>query len=279
MDGDERRDQAIEAIEIDLLLEAVYRQRGRDFRSYASASIRRRLLKRLAGEGLTTMSELQERVLHAPDAMERLLDDLSIAVTGMFRDPTFFLSLRRHVVPVLRTYPFVRIWHTGCATGEEVYSLAILLEEEDLADRARVYATDMSDTALDGAREGVLAIDRMRDYSARYFAAGGKRSLADYYTARSDTVLVAPRLRRNVLFSHHDLALDAPFNEFHLILCRNVLMYFDGALQRSVHALLAASLAPLGFLCVGRHESLRFSSIADALEEVDPVERIYRARR
>lgn len=279
MDGHEQRELGTEAIEIDLLLEAVYRQCGRDFRSYASASIRRRLLKRLAGEGLATISELQDRVLHAPEAMERLLEDLSIAVTGMFRDPSFFLSLRRNVVPVLRSYPFVRIWHTGCATGEEVYSLAILLEEEHLADRARVYATDMSESALDGAREGILQMERMRDYSARYFAAGGTRSLADYYTAKDDAVLVAPHLRRNVLFSRHDLAIDAPFNQFHLILCRNVLMYFDTSLQRSVHGLLTASLAPFGFLCLGRHESLRFSSIAEAFDEVDAVERIYRSRR
>jgi chemotaxis protein methyltransferase CheR len=173
----------LERLEIELLLEAVYRHYGFDFRSYAYASIRRRLWKRVEGEGLTSISELQARILHDTDSMERLLLDLSVNVTAMFRDPTFYKEFRDLVVPMLRTYPFLRIWHAGCSTGEEVFSMAILLEEEGLYDRARLYATDINDVVLQRARQGIFPLDRMQEYTENYLRAGGKRSFSEYYTA------------------------------------------------------------------------------------------------
>jgi len=270
---------ALERMEIELLLEAIFRHYGHDFRSYAFSSLRRRLKKRLEAESLTTFSALQDRVLHDPHAMDRLLRDMSVNVTGMFRDPTFFMQLRRKVVPLLRTYPFVRIWHAGCATGEEVYALAILLEEEGLYDRARIYATDMNSEALEKAKQGIFPLARMREYTSNYLQAGGTRSFSEYYTAHYDAALFDSRLRRNVLFAQHNLATDTSFSEFNLILCRNVLIYFDRALKERVLKLFADSLASLGILCLGRRESLRFTSAELEYEEFDSKERIYRRLR
>jgi chemotaxis protein methyltransferase CheR len=269
---------ALERLEMELLLEAIYRHYGHDFRSYAQSSVRRRLRKRLEGEGLETFSALQDRVLHDPEAMDRLLRDLSVNVTGMFRDPTFFLALRRQVVPILRTYPFVRIWHAGCATGEEVYATAIVLEEEGLYDRARIYATDMNGEALEKAKTGIFPLARMREYTANYLQAGGTRSFSEYYTASYDAALFRPSLRRNVLFAQHNLATDTSFSEFNLILCRNVLIYFDRELKERVFKLFNDSFAPLGILCLGRRESVRFLSAERDFEELEPRERIYRRR-
>ncbi len=211
--------------------------------------------------------------------MDRLLRDMSVNVTGMFRDPSFFLALRETVVPILRTYPFVRIWHAGCATGEEVYALAIVLEEEGLYDRSRIYATDMSADALDKAKAGIFPLARMREYTSNYLQAGGSRSFSEYYTANYEAALFDPKLRRNVLFAHHNLATDTSFSEFNLILCRNVLIYFDRNLKDRVFRLFADSLASIGILCLGRRESLRFTSAETEYEEFDAKERIYRRRR
>src|SRR5438128_3089196 len=189
--------------------------------------------------------------------MERLLGDLSVNVTGMFRDPTFFLALRTEVVPILRTYPFVRIWHAGCATGEEVYALAVLLEEENLYERARIYATDMNGDALERARRGIFPLARMREYTASYIGAGGTRSFSEYYTAKYDGALFDQRLVRNVVFAQHNLVTDRSFSEFHVIFCRNVLIYFDKDLQNRVHTLFYDSLVRLGVLCLGSKESLK----------------------
>jgi chemotaxis protein methyltransferase CheR len=270
---------ALERLEIELLLQAVYRHYGQDFRSYAFSSLRRRLRKRLEAENLKTFSALTDRLLHEPEAMDRLLRDLSVNVTGMFRDPSFFLSLRHNVVPILRTYPYVRIWHAGCATGEEVYALAIMLEEEGLYDRARIYATDMNADALDKAKAGIFPLARMREYTSNYLQAGGTRSFSEYYTANYEAALFDPKLRRNVLFAQHNLATDTSFSEFNLILCRNVLIYFDRTLKERVYKLFADSLASLGVLCLGRRESLRFTAVETEYEEFDAKERIYRRRR
>ena len=270
---------ALERLEIELLLEAVYRHYGNDFRSYAFSSLRRRLKKRLDAEGLSTFSALQDRILRDSDAMDRLLRDMSVNVTGMFRDPTFFLELRERVVPILRTYPFIRIWHAGCATGEEAYALAVLLEEEGLYDRSRVYATDVSSDALEKAKEGVFPLSRMREYAANHRQAGGTRAFDEYYTTRDEAALFDPKLRRNVLFAQHNLATDTSFSEFNLILCRNVLIYFDRNLKGRVFKLFADSLASLGLLCLGRRESLRFTAAENDYEEFDAKERIYRRRR
>jgi len=270
---------ALERLEIELLLEAMYRHYGHDFRSYAFSSLRRRLRKRLEGEGLRSFSALQALVLHDAAAMDRLLRDLSVSVTGMFRDPSFFLALRTKVVHILRTYPFVRIWHAGCATGEEVYALAILLEEEGLYERSRIYATDISADALEKAKAGIYSLARMREYTQNYLQAGGARSFSEYYTAKYEAALFNPQLRRNVLFAQHNLATDTSFSEFNVILCRNVLIYFDRDLKTRVFKLFESSLGSLGILCLGRRESLRFTSAENDYEEFDARERIYRRIR
>ena len=272
-------DAELERIEIELLLEGVYRQYGFDFRAYAYASIRRRLWKRIEAEGLATVSALQDRVLHEPKMMERLLLDLSINVTAMFRDPTFYRAFRQHVVPLLRTYPFIRIWHAGCATGEEVYSMAILLQEEGLYDRCRLYATDINEVVLQKAKEGIFPVDRMQEYTENYIAAGGTKAFSDYYLAKYGGALFHPSLTKNVVFSLHNLVTDRSFSEFNVILCRNVMIYFDKALQGKVHRLFYESLAMFGILAVGNRESLRFSPHEDRYEQINGPDRIYRKAR
>ena len=266
----------LERIEIQLLLEGIHRHYGFDFRSYAYASLRRRIWKRIDSERLRTISALQERVLHDPAMMERLLLDLSINVTAMFRDPAFYVAFRRDVIPALRTYPFIRIWHAGCSTGEEAYSMAILLEEEDLYDRTRIYATDINEVVIRKAKEGIFPLDRMQEYTQNYLRAGGTRSFSEYYTAMYDGALFAPRLMRNIVFSQHNLVTDRSFAECNVILCRNVLIYFDRTLQQRVHTLFHESLPVYGYLGLGSKESLRFTGFEDNYEQVDRREKIYR---
>ena len=266
----------LEHLEIELLLEGVFRHYGFDFRSYAYASIRRRLWKRVEGEELHTISELQARILHDTDAMERLLLDLSVNVTAMFRDPGFYREFREKVVPLLRTYPFIRIWHAGCSTGEEVFSMAILLEEEGLYDRARLYATDINDVVLQRAKQGIFPLERMQEYTDNYIRAGGTRSFSEYYTAKYDGALFSPSLTRNVVFSQHNLVTDRSFSEFHVIFCRNVLIYFDKTLQNRVHRLFYESLVMFGILALGSKESLKFSQFEPCYEKLSAVEKLYR---
>ena len=272
-------DPARERLEIELLLEGVYRQYGFDFRSYAYSSIRRRLWKRIPTEGLRTVSALQERVLHDGAAMERLLLDLSVNVTAMFRDPAFYSAFRTVVVPRLRTYPFIRVWHAGCSTGEEVVSMAILLEEEGLLPRARIYATDINEVVLGQARTGIFPLERMQEYTENYIRAGGTRAFSEYYTAKYDGALFNPALLEPVVFSQHNLATDRSFSEFNVILCRNVLIYFDRALQARVHSLFYESLAMFGILGLGSKESLRLSEYEDCYEPVARAEKLYRKVR
>jgi chemotaxis protein methyltransferase CheR len=266
----------LERIELDCLLEAVYRRYGFDFREYAPASLRRRVNRRVKLEELPSISALQDRLLHDGEVMQRLLLDLSINVTAMFRDPTFHLAFREKVVPLLRTYPFTRIWVAGCSTGEEIYSLAILLEEESLYDRTRIYATDINEEVLERARLGVFPLAKMQDYTRNYIGAGGKRSFSDYYTSAYDGAAFDRSLMRNVVFAQHNLAMDRSFNEFHVIVCRNVMIYFERSLQQRVFELFDDSLARLGVLALGHKESLRSSPLAGKCEELDPVERLYR---
>jgi chemotaxis protein methyltransferase CheR len=270
---------ALERVEVELLLEGVFRHYGFDFRSYAYASLRRRLWKRIQAEGLRTISELQSRVLHDPEAMERMLLDLSVNVTAMFRDPLFYAAFREKVIPLLRTYPFIRIWHAGCSTGEEVYSTAILLEEENLYDRARIYATDINEVVLQQARRGIFPLDRMQEYTENYIRAGGKKSFSEYYTAKYDGALFDQRLVRNVVFAQHNLVTDRSFSEFHVIFCRNVLIYFDKDLQNRVHSLFYESLVRLGVLCLGSKETLKFSTYEGCYERLDASEKVYRKIR
>src|SRR6476619_3281399 len=265
----------VDEIELALLLEGVYRRYGFDFREYAGASLRRRVWRRVHAEGLQTLSALQEKLLHDPACMERLLLDLSINVTAMFRDPTFYVRFREKVVPVLRTYPFTRIWVAGCSTGEEVYSLAILLQEADVYDRTRIYATDINEAVLDRARSGVFPLDKMREYTQNYIKAGGQRAFSEYYLAKYDGAQFQRSLVDNVVFAQHNLVSDSSFNEFNVIVCRNVMIYFDRALQNRVHGLFYESLAHLGVLCLGHKESIRFTAHEDSYEELDPNEKIY----
>ena len=266
----------LERLEIELLLEGVFRHYGFDFRAYAYASIRRRLWKRVEGEELRTISQLQARILHDADAMERLLLDLSVNVTSMFRDPGFYREFRAKVVPLLRTYPFIRIWHAGCSTGEEVFSMAIMLEEEGLYDRARLYATDINDVVLQRAKQGIFPLERMQEYTENYIKAGGTRAFSEYYTAKYDGALFSPALTRNIVFSQHNLVTDRSFSEFHVIFCRNVLIYFDKTLQNRVHRLFYESLVMFGVLALGSKESLKFSQFEPCYEKMSATEKLYK---
>jgi chemotaxis protein methyltransferase CheR len=269
-------DPELEQLEVELLLEAVYRRYGFDFREYAQASLKRRLWRRAYAEGLLSISELQARLLHEPQSMERLLLDLSINVTSMFRDPSFYVAFRDKVVPMLHTYPFTRIWCAGCSTGEEVYSLAIVLQEEGLYERTRIYATDINENVLGTARAGIFPIDKMQQYTQNYIRGGGKHDFSRYYVAAYDGARFSRSLTENVVFAQHNLAMDRAFNEFNVILCRNVMIYFDKALQDRVHGLFYESLDTFGILVLGHKEALTFTPFADRYEQLDATERIYR---
>jgi chemotaxis protein methyltransferase CheR len=271
----EQRDD-LDDIELELLLEGIYRRYGFDFRQYAPASLRRRVWRRVHAEGLKTVSALQDKLLHDPACMERLLLDLSINVTAMFRDPTFYVAFREKVVPLLRTYPFTRIWVAGCSTGEEVYSLAILLHEAGVAERARIYATDINESVLDRARAGVFPLDKMREYTQNYIKAGGERAFSEYYLAKYDGAQFQRSLVENVVFAQHNLVSDRSFNEFNVVVCRNVMIYFDRALQDRVHRLFYDSLMMFGVLALGAKESIRFSPHEDCYEDLDAAERLYK---
>jgi chemotaxis protein methyltransferase CheR len=266
----------LERLEVELLLEAIHRRYGFDFREYAKASLKRRLWRRVAAERLTSISGLQERVLHDPACMERLLLDLSINVTSMFRDPTFYVAFREQAVPILRTFPFARVWVAGCSTGEEVYSLAILLQEEGVAERTRIYATDINEAVLERARTGVFPLEKMQEYTQNYIRAGGRRAFSEYYSAAYDGAQFDRSLVSNVVFAQHNLVSDRSFNEFHAIVCRNVMIYFDRSLQDKVHELFHDSLSTFGVLALGHKETIRFTRFAEAYEELDPDERLYR---
>src|SRR5438067_5832955 len=276
---DEQEKLELETVEINLLAEGIYQHYGFDFRDYAQPSLRRRIWKRIYAEGLSTISGLQEKVLHDPACMERLLLDLSINTTAMFRDPTFYLTFREKVVPLLRTYPFVRIWHAGCSTGEEVYSMAILLTEEGLYDRCRIYATDINESVLQKAKSGIFPIATMQENTSNYISGGGTGTFSDYYTARYDYAIFRPSLRENVVFAQHNLVTDASFNQFNVIFCRNVLIYFNNALQDRVQKLFLDSLETFGILGLGKKETIKYSSVTDNYEVIDEQERLYRRVR
>lgn len=271
--------EAVENIELEMLAEAVYRRYGFDFRHYAPASFKRRVRHCMRQENVRTISALQERVLHDSACMERFLLALSVNVTAVFRDPGFYLAFRQKLIPRLRTYPFIRIWHAGCARGEEVYSMAILLEEEGLYERARIYATDMNEAVLAQARDGIYPLERMKEYNDNYLEAGGSRLLAEYYTAQYDRVIFRAALKKNIVWAPHNLATDGSFNEFHVILCRNVMIYFDRTLQARVHRLLYESLVPFGLLGLGDKETTRFSPHEGDYEELDGGQKWFRKLR
>ncbi|PMB28212.1 chemotaxis protein CheR [Fischerella thermalis BR2B] len=268
--------EELEDVEIQLLLEGIYRYYGFDFRNYALASLKRRIWNTVKTEGLTTISGLQEKVLHEPEYLERLLLNLSINVTAMFRNPNFFLTFRKKVIPILRTYPFIRIWHAGCSTGEEVYSMAILLKEEGLYHRSRLYATDINEIVLRKAKSGIFPLVMMQEYTHNYIQAGGKKAFSEYYTAAYGNAIFSSELKENIIFSLHNLATDNSFNEFHVIFCRNVLIYFNKNLQHRVHKLFYESLIRFGILGLGRQESIRFTPHEQDYEQLVSSEKIYR---
>ena len=262
--------------ELRALMDDIFEMHGLDFRNYSYSSLRRRVLNRVDQENAGTIAGLHQRAQGDAACMERLLTALTIHVTSMFRDPGFYLALRGKVLPVLRTYPYLRLWIAGCSTGEEIYSLAVLLHEEDLYSRCRIYATDLSETVLEKARAGVFPLSQMQEYTRNYQKAGGRRDFSEYYTADDGLALFRPFLRENVVFALHNLVSDASFNEFHAILCRNVLIYFDRSLQGRVHNLFHDSLVMFGYLGLGRSESVRFTSHEKHYDAVFPVERIFR---
>jgi chemotaxis protein methyltransferase CheR len=266
----------IEAIEIDLLLEAAYRRYGYDFRSYRRASIERRLRRFLSTSGIESLSDITSRILYDEELFGQLVQYLSIPVTEMFRDPFVYRTFRRDVVPLLRTHPHLKIWHAGCATGEEVYSLAILLKEEGLYDRATIYATDFNDTALERAQEAIYPLEKIQAFTRNHQAAGGKRSFGDYYHARYEAAVLDPELKKRVTFANHNLATDAVFGEMHVIFCRNVLIYFDRELQDRAVRLFADSLVHGGVLCLGTKEDLKFIPSGRDFELLHKDEKIYK---
>lgn len=266
----------LEQLEIDLLLEGILRKYGYDFRNYARASLTRRVRHFRDKENLSTTSSVLDAVLHDAECMARFIATLSVHVTAMFRDPEFYLALRRQAVPMLRTFPFIRIWHAGCSTGEEVYSLAILLAEEGLYERSRIYATDISDALLGRAQSGIFPLASMREYTQNYLRAGGREDFSKYYVSDHRSAIFRESLRRNLIFSHHNLVSDGPFNEFNLILCRNVMIYFDAELRERVHGLLHDSLSRYGLLGVGKKESLRHSRFEAYYAELPGDVRLYR---
>lgn len=270
--------QEIEEIEIVLLLEAIYARYGHDFRHYARASLRRRIGNVVSRTGVASVSELIPRLLREPAFFEDILAELSITVTEMFRDPGYFRSLRDNVIPYLKTYPYVKIWHAGCATGEEAYSMAITLEEAGFYDRVTLFATDFNHHALDLARQGIYPLDKMREYTANYLASGGDRVFSDYYHADYGAAILEKSLRRNITFANHNLVTDGVFSEMHFISCRNVLIYFDRELQNRALGLLCDSLVHGGILALGSKESLRFSAVADRFQVVDRQWKIYRKK-
>ena len=227
-------------------------------------------------EHIETISLLQNRILHDRLSVERFLYSLSVNVSAMFRDPHFYRTFRKEVVPLLKTYPFVRIWLAGVSMGEEVYSLAILLREEGIHDRCRIYATDINDAVLKKAKEGIYPLDLMQSYTNNYIKAGGTQAFSDYYTAAYDHAILKSSLRENVVFAQHNLATDSSFNEFHVILCRNVMIYFNTQLQAHVHHLLHESLVMFGVLGLGAKETLRFSPHEHSYEEIDHQSRLFR---
>ena len=265
-----------EKIEFDLILEAIYQKYGYDFRNYAKASLRRRLRYRLSQSNLKTISEMQHKLLNDKKFFDTLLLDLTINVTEMFRDPSFFKALREIVISELKKQPFIKVWHAGCSSGEEIYSTAILLKENGMYESSLIYATDTNEMVLDKAKSGIFPIEKMKDFTVNYRKAGGIASFADYYTARYDNAIMDNSLKKNIVFSNHNLVTDSVFGEMDLIICRNVLIYFNRELQDRVFRLFMDSLRPGGFLCLGSKETVRFSSLSENFENVIEKERVYR---
>lgn len=265
-----------QSIEIDLILEAIYLKYGYDFRQYGRAHIKRRLLHRLQLSKLSSISEMQNKLLNDNVFFQLLLKDFSINVTEMFRDPSFYKHLREEVIPILKTYPFIKIWHAGCSSGEEVYSMAILLMEEGLYDRSQIYATDFNHQILGKAQDGIYPISRIKEYTLNYQKSGGTGSFSDYYTAKYESVIFNNDLKKNIVFAEHNLVSDGAFAEVHLLMCRNVLIYFNKDLQNQVVQLFTKSVLPGGYLCLGTKETIQFTDSNKSFDAIFDNEKIFK---
>ncbi len=275
---DEKEGANLENIELELLLQAIYLQYGYDFRDYSRAHVKRRVKHRMVQEKLKNISELQNKILHDPVALDRMVRDLSINVTEMFRNPDFYKSVREKVIPLLKTYPFPKIWHAGCATGEEVFSFAIMLKEEGLLERTQIYATDFNPYVIEKARKGIFPIRYIKEYTANYQKAGGKESFSDYYHASDEWVIFDKSLSKNMVFAEHNLVTDDVFAEVNMVVCRNVLIYFNRELQNKVLGLLHKSLITGGFLALGTKESMMFSDNQMKYKVIDAKQKIFKKK-
>ncbi|RJQ83817.1 MAG: protein-glutamate O-methyltransferase CheR [Desulfobacteraceae bacterium] len=271
-------ENVIAQIELDLLVQAIYRRYGHDFRDYSKAHLKRRMQQFASVKSHGRIADLIPKVLHDEAFFETLLREISITVTEMFRDPHVFQSLRRVAIPFLRTFPFIRVWVAGCATGEEAYSLAILLKEEGLYDRSTIFVTDFNDVAVEKAKAGIYPLDSMSAYTRNYQQAGGSGSFSEYYHAGYDSAAMAPWLKENMVFANHNLVTDWVFSEMHLVFCRNVLIYFNQQLQSRVLTLFSEALARGGFLCLGPSEDITFSSARPLFKQMDEKARIFQLK-
>ncbi len=275
---DEKEGTNLENIELELLLQAIYLQYGYDFRDYSRAHVKRRVKHRMVQEKVKNISELQNKILHDPEVFDRMVRDLSINVTEMFRNPDFYKSVREKVIPLLKTYPYPKLWLAGCATGEEVFSFAIMLKEEGLLERTHIYATDFNPYVIEKARKGIFPIRYIKEYTANYQKSGGKESFSDYYHANDEWVIFDKSLSKNIIFAEHNLVTDDVFAEVNMVVCRNVLIYFNRELQNKVLGLLHKSLITGGFLALGTKESLMFSDNQMKYKVVDARQKIFKKK-
>jgi chemotaxis protein methyltransferase CheR len=268
----------IDDLEIGLLLEAIYQRYGYDFKHYSRASLKRRINNFLSKTEFARPTEIIPALLDDKSLMQALIYNISVTVTEMFRDPFVYKAIRQEIVGALKTYPFIKIWHAGCATGQEVYSMAILLKEEGLYGRCLIYATDINDQALEEAKKGIYPVQKVKEYTANYQKSGGKESFSDYYHAKYDSVILNQDLKKNIVFANHNLVSDMVFGEIHFVMCRNALIYFNSKLQTRVLKLFYDSLAYNGFLCLGTKESLRFYDMGSHFKEILRREKIFQKK-
>lgn len=255
--------------ELEVLINEVFEYHGFDFSGYSRASLKRRVDRLYQLDGFKSLTEMLSRIRTEPDYIKRMVEEITVNVTEMFRDPLFYNVLREEIIPVLATKPFIRIWHAGCASGEEVYSMAILLREANLLHKSLIYATDINHIVLDTAKKGIFPLQMMKQYSENYRTSGGKNDFSDYYTANYGFAKFSSELSAKMVFSEHNLVSDGSFNEFDLILCRNVLIYFDKDLQERAFTLFDNSLAKLGYLALGTKETLKFSSLQKRFKQLN----------
>lgn len=267
-----------ENIEVNLLIEAIKMKYGYDFSGYSRASLKRRIYKRLHDSNSANIAEMINKLLYDKDFFDLLLLDLSINVTEMFRDPLFFREIRDRVFPELAKLHSIKIWHAGCSTGEEVYSMAILLKEAGLYHKSQIFATDFNEVVLAKAKQGIIPISELKKYTVNYQKAGGAASFTDWYTAKYDFAILDSKLRKNIMFADHNLVTDAVFSEVDLVMCRNVLIYFDRPLQNRVFRLFSESLSPFGFLAIGSKESIHFSDIVDEFDQYSETQKVFRKK-